>query len=71
MLNAKKEELMEELKALRDQTGMTYQQIADATEKIGYPVSLSTVKNVFSDKNKHDHDYTNTLKPIADVLHPN
>ena len=68
MVNAKKLELIEELKQLRVEKGYTYQQIADETEKMGSPVSLSTVKLVFSDKRNHNHDYNNVLKPIADVL---
>lgn len=70
MVNQKKEELIEELKALRIQKGMTYQQIADGTESLGSPVSLSTIKLVFSDKHNHNHDYNTVLKPIADVLSP-
>lgn len=70
MVNAKKLELIEELKALRMEKGITYQQIVDGTEENGCPVSLSTVKLVFSDKRNHDHDYNNVLKPIADVLSP-
>lgn len=68
MVNAKKQELIEELKALRIEKGFTYQQIVDETELRGCPVSLSTVKLVFSDKRNHNHDYNNVLKPIADVL---
>lgn len=68
MVNEKKQELIEELKALRVEKGYTYQQIVDETEKMGSPVSLSTVKLVFSDKRNHNHDYNNVLKPIADVL---
>lgn len=68
MVNAKKQELIEELKVLRVEKGFTYQQIADETELRGCPVSLSTVKLVFSDKHNHNHDYNNVLKPIADVL---
>jgi transcriptional regulator with XRE-family HTH domain len=68
LVNAKKQELIEELKALRIEKGYTYQQIADETELMGCPVSLSTVKLVFSDKRSHNHDYNNILRPIADVL---
>lgn len=70
MVNAKKLELIDELKELRIQKGITYQQIADETKKMGAPVSLSTIKMVFSDKHSHNHDYNNVLKPIADVLSP-
>jgi transcriptional regulator with XRE-family HTH domain len=68
LVNTKKQELIEELKVLRIEKGFTYQQIADETELRGCPVSLSTVKLVFSDKHNHNHDYNNVLKPIADVL---
>lgn len=70
MVNAKKVELIEDLKKLRIEKGMTYQQIADKTAENGMAVSLSTIKLVFSDKHNHDHDYQNVLKPIADVLSP-
>lgn len=70
MVNAKKLELIEELKALRKEKGITYQQIADETEALGMPVSLSTIKLVFSNRYNHNHDYNNVLKPIADVLSP-
>lgn len=70
MVNEKKQKLINELKELREQKGITYQQIADETEAHGEPVSLSTIKKVFSEKYAHDHDYTHVLKPIADVLTP-
>ena len=68
MVNAKKLELIEELKELRQQKDVTYQQIADITEKNGEGVSLSTIKLVFSNKRNHDHDYNNVLKPILNAL---
>ena len=70
LVNEKKIELIEDLKKLRLEKGMTYQQIADKTAENGTAVSLSTIKLVFSDKYNHDHDYQNVLKPIADVLSP-
>lgn len=70
LLEKKKDELIEELKALRIEKGMTYQEIADKTEENGEAVSLSTIKLVFSDKPKHDHDYNKILRPIANVLSP-
>ena len=63
-------ELIEELKALREEKGITYQEIADRTAEIGCPVSLSTIKHVFGDRYNHNHDYNNVLRPIADVLSP-
>lgn len=70
MLNAKKVEFIDELKELRKEKGITYQQIADETEKNGEAVSLSTIKHVFSDKYNHDHDWKSVLRPIANVLMP-
>ena len=70
MLNAKKVEFIDELKELRKEKGITYQQIADETEKNGEAVSLSTIKHVFSDKYVHDHDWKAVLRPIANVLMP-
>lgn len=70
LFDKKKEELIEELKALRIKKGITYQEIADKTEENGEAVSLSTIKLVFSDKHNHDHDYNKIIRPIANVLTP-
>ena len=70
LLNAKKLEFIKELKELRSQKGITYQQIADETENNGESVSLSTIKHVFSDKYNHDHSWELVLRPIANVLMP-
>lgn len=70
MLKIKKKELISDLKRLRIEKGLTYQDIADKTEENGESVSLSTIKLVFSDKDTHDHDYKKVLKPIANVLLP-
>ena len=70
MLKTKEKELIEELKRLRLERGFTYQEIADKTEENGEPVSLSTIKLVFSDRDTHQHDYKRVLKPIANVLLP-
>ena len=70
MLNAKKLEFIEELKELRTAKGITYQQLADETEKNGEAVSLSTIKHVFSDKYSHDHSWEAVLRPLANVLMP-
>lgn len=70
MLNAKKVEFIDELKELRKEKGITYQQIADETEKNNETVSLSTIKHVFSDKYNHDHSWELVLRPIANVLMP-
>lgn len=70
MLNEQKLKFIAELKELREARGITYQQIADATEANGEAVSLSTIKHVFSDKYSHDHSWESVLRPIANVLMP-
>ena len=70
MVKEKKIKLIDELRELKDKKNVTYQDIAEKTAENGEPVSLSTVKKVFSDKYNHDHDYTHVLKPIANVLMP-
>lgn len=70
MVNAKKKEIIEELKSLRKEKDITFQEIARRTEENGEAVSLSTIKLVFSDKDKHNHDYNKIIKPIANVLLP-
>lgn len=62
--------LITELKQLKKLKKMTLQQIADQTRENGEEVSLSTVKLVFSDEVKHNHDYANTLVPIFNALCP-
>ena len=59
---------IEELRELKDQKKMTFEQIVEKTEENGEGVSLSTVKSVFSRDKKHNHDYNNTLLPIFNAL---
>lgn len=62
-------EIIEQLKAVRKANGMTYQAIVDATAALGKPVSISTVRRVFSaDSNATDFRYDSTLQPIATVV---
>lgn len=69
MIN-KQEELIEELRILKEEKGFTFQQIADRTRENGEEVSLSTIKLVFSDKRQHNHDYNNILVPIFNAMSP-
>lgn len=64
----KSKNIIEQLKKVRVEKGITYQQIADQTENNGEAVSLSTIKQVFSDKDIHTHDYDRIIKPIARVV---
>lgn len=59
-------EIIGQLKTVRVEKGYSYQKIADMTEEIGDPVSLSTVKRVFTDE-KHGFRW-DTIKPIATVV---
>lgn len=64
------QQLIQELRQLKEEKGYTFQDIVDMTEANGEGVSLSTVKKVFSDKCTHNHDYEHTLRPIAEALSP-
>jgi hypothetical protein len=59
-------EIIAQLKIVRVEKGYSYQKITDMTEEIGDPVSLSTVKRVFTDE-KHSFRW-DTIKPIATVV---
>ena len=58
--------IVEQLKAVKAEKEYSYQKIADLTEELGDPVSLSTIKRVFTeDARKFRWD---TIRPIATVL---
>lgn len=59
-------EIIERLKQVRDEEGLSYQRIVDLVEENGSHVSLSSVKRVFEDGSEsYGWQYENTLKPIA------
>ena len=59
-------EIVEQLKAVKAEKEYSYQKIATLTEEMGDPVSLSTIKRVFTeDARKFRWD---TIRPIATVL---
>ena len=60
--------IIEHLKKVKDEKGLTFQEISDLTAENHEYVSVSTIKNVFSSSNKHVPDYNKTIKPIARVL---
>ena len=60
--------IIEHLKKVKDEKGLTFQEISDLTAENHEYVSVSTIKNVFSSSNKHTPDYNKTIKPIAKVL---
>lgn len=61
-------EIIKDLRIVREQKGITYQQIADITEANGEAVSLSTIKKVFGEEYNHNHSYEHTIRPIARAL---
>ena len=62
-------EIIEKLKAVKEERGYSLQDIADMTEEAGCAVSLTTIKRVFSNNaNPQAFRYSKTIKPIADVL---
>ena len=66
MQKEKIEEIIARLKLVRVEKELSYQKITDMTEEIGDPISLSTVKRVFTDDN---HTFRwDTIRPIAEVV---
>ena len=66
MDQAKIKEIIAQLKVVRVEKGLSYQKITDMTEEIGDPISLSTVKRIFTD-DAHGFRW-DTIKPIATVV---
>ena len=66
MQKEKVAEIIAQLKVVRVEKELSYQKIADMTEEIGSPISLSTVKRVFTD-DQHGFRW-DTIKPIATVV---
>lgn len=62
-------EIVQKLKKIREEEGISYQRIVDLVEENGGSVSLSTVKRVFEDGSEsYGYQYESTLKPIADAV---
>ena len=66
MQKEKVAEIIAQLKIVRVEKGYSYQKITDMTEEIGDPISLSTVKRVFTD-DSHTFRW-DTIRPIATVV---
>ena len=66
MQKEKVAEIIAQLKVVRAEKELSYQKITDMTEEIGCPISLSTVKRVFTD-DSHTVRW-DTIKPIATVV---
>ena len=66
MQKEKVAEIIAQLKVVRAEKELSYQKITDMTEEIGSPISLSTVKRVFTD-DSHTFRW-DTIKPIATVV---
>ena len=67
-MEARKKELIEQLKAVRLEKGLSYQYIADQCEARGKAVSLSTIKRVFSGAASGEFRFDTTLQPISEVV---
>ena len=59
--------IVEQLKVVRMERGITYQKIVDETEKMGEPVSMGSVRRVFSDSTVAEFRW-DTIRPIARVV---
>lgn len=65
------QELIRQLKEIKEKNEITYPRILERMEKNGKFVSLTTLRRVFADgseRNADSFNYENTLLPIAEVL---
>ena len=65
------QELIRQLKEVKQKNEITYPRIMDRMEKKGKFVSLTTLRRVFADgseTNANSFSYENTLLPIAEAL---
>lgn len=62
-------DLIHQLKAIREEQGLSIQQIYDMLEAANYHVSLNSIKKVFSEGSENEHfRFHDTLQPISRVL---
>jgi hypothetical protein len=62
-------EIIAQLKTEKRKQGLSNQQIADRCAELGSPVSISTVKRVFSSESEqYDFRYDTTLQPLISAL---
>ena len=61
-------DVISQLKNVREEKGISYQDIVDATEEQGVPVSLSTVRRVFTSPDGTEFRYDTTIRPIVRVV---
>ena len=66
--NEEYKHIIEHLKKVKEQTGISFKEISDHTMENGEYVSESTIKKVFSPTDPHTHNYEKTIKPIAKLL---
>lgn len=67
----KSQELIKQLKEIKETNEITFPRIMERMEKNGKVVSLTTLRRVFADgseNNANNFSYENTLLPIAEVL---
>lgn len=71
MEHTKAQELIRQLKEVKERNEITYPRILERMEKNGKFVSLTTLRRVFaagSENSADSFNYENTLLPIAEVL---
>ena len=62
-------DLIKQLKAIREEQGLTIQNIYDMLEANNYHVSINSIKKVFAEGSENQHfQFQSTLQPISRVL---
>lgn len=69
MISAKTRDLILQLKEIRAERDLSYQEILELVEDSGGFLSLSTVRRVFADGSEDENfRYDSTIKPLAVAL---
>lgn len=62
-------DLIKQLKAIKEEQGLTIQNIYDMLEANNYHVSINSIKKVFADGSENEHfRFHDTIQPISRVL---
>lgn len=68
-MQSKKEEVLRQLRIVRKEKKMSYQNIVDALEAAKTPLAMSTVRRVFDERyHASDFKYETTLKPVVRIV---
>lgn len=69
MVATKTGEIIQQLKQIREERGLSYQRIVDMVEESGGAISMSTVRRVFAEDSEYQNfRYEDSIKPLVVAL---